>query len=76
MLRGANDFSAFNRVKKASYRFVVMSYVKSFEIVWFQHKIGALRESDWKASTVDLHSFFLTPSAHAAWPLVKNRFNA
>jgi hypothetical protein len=76
MLRGADDFSALNRVEKARFRFVVMGYVKSFENAWFQHNIGTLRESDWKASTADLHSFFSTPGAHAAWPLVKNRFNA
>jgi hypothetical protein len=76
MLRGMDDFSSLNRVEKARFRFVVMGYVKGFENAWFQHKIGTLHESDWKASTADLHSFFSTSGAHTAWPIVKNRFNA
>ena len=76
MLRGMDDFSSLNRVEKARFRFVVMGYVKGFENAWFQRKIGTLREGDWKASTADLHSFFSTPGTHAAWPMVKNRFNA
>ncbi len=76
ILRGADDFSALNRVEKARFRFFVMGYVKSFENAWFQHKIGTLRESDWKASSADLHSFFSAPGASVVWPLVKNRFNA
>ncbi len=76
MLRGMDDFSALNRVEKARFRFIVMGYVKGFENAWFQHKIGTLRGSDWKASTADLHSFFSTPGTQTAWPMVKNRFNA
>lgn len=76
MLRGADDFSALNRVEKARYRFVVMGYVKGFENAWFQHNIGTLRENDWKACTADLRSFFSVPGAHVAWPLVKDPFNA
>ena len=76
MLRGSDDFSALDRVEKARFRFVVMGYVKGFENAWFQRNIGTLRESDWKAVTSDLNSFFSTPSAHTAWPMVKSRFNA
>ncbi len=75
MLRGMDEFSALNRVENARFRFVVMSYVKGFENAWFQNKIGTLRENDWIACTSDLHSFFSTPGTHAAWPMVKNRFN-
>jgi hypothetical protein len=76
MLRGMDDFASLDRVEKARFRFVVMSYVKGFENAWFQRRIGTLREGDWKASTADLNSFFSTPGTHAAWPIVKNRFNA
>jgi hypothetical protein len=76
VLRGMDDFSTLSRVEKARFRFVVMAYVKGFENAWFQRNIGTLRDGDWKASTTDLHSFFSTPGTHAAWPLVKNRFNA
>ncbi len=75
MLRGMDDFSTLNRVEKARFRFIVMGYVKGFENAWFQHNIGTLRESDWKAMTVDMHSFFSTPGTNTAWPIVKNRFN-
>ena len=76
MLRGMDDFSALNRVEKARFRFIVMGYVKGFENAWFQRNIGTLRESDWKAITNDLNSFFSTPGTHVAWPMVKSRFNA
>lgn len=76
MLRGMDDFSSLNRVEKGRFRFVVMGYVKGFENAWFQNKIGTLHENDWKAFTSDLHSFFSTPGTHAAWPIVKARFNA
>ena len=75
MLHGMDDLSSLNRVEKARFRFVVMSYVKGFENAWFQNKIGTLLENDWRAATSDLHSFFSTPGTHAVWPMVKNRFN-
>ncbi len=75
MLRGIDDFSALARVEKARFRFILMAYLKSYENAWFQHKIGTFSESDWKAMTADMHSFFSSPGTHAAWPLVKNRFN-
>lgn len=75
MLRGMDDFSALARVEKARFRFTMMGYIKGYENAWFQHKIGTFRESDWKAMTADMHSFFSTPGTQAAWTLVKNRFN-
>jgi hypothetical protein len=53
MLRGMDDFSSLSRVEKARFRMVVMAQARSFENAWFQFKIGTLRESDWKAFTVD-----------------------
>ena len=76
MLRGMDDFSALSRVEKARFRMVVMAQARSFENAWFQFKIGTLRESDWKAFTVDFETFFSTPGTKAAWPLVKSRYNA
>ena len=76
MLRGMDDFSALSRVEKARFRMIVMSQARSYENAWFQFKIGTLRESDWKAFTVDFETFFSTPGTKAAWPLVKNRYNA
>jgi hypothetical protein len=75
MLRGMDDFFCLSRVEKARFRFIMMGYVKGFENAWFQFNIGPLREGDWKAMTADVHSFFSTPGTHAAWPMVKNRFN-
>lgn len=76
MLGGMDDFFALSRIEKARFRMVVMAQARSFENIWFQFKIGTLRENDWKAFTVDFESFFSTPGTHAAWPLVKNRFNS
>ncbi len=76
VLRGMDDFSALSRVEKARFRFSLMTYAKGFENAWFQRNIGTLRESDWKAITGDMDSLFSAPGSHAAWPLVKSRFNA
>jgi hypothetical protein len=76
ILRGLDDFHSLSRVEKARFRFNLMVHAKGYENAWFQRKIGTLHESDWKAITSDLSSFFSTPGARTAWPMVKNRFNS
>lgn len=73
VLRGGDDFEGLDRVEKARFRFMHMATMRRFENAWFQHRLGTLKEGDWRAIAVNLDSIFALPGTHAAWKLVKNR---
>ena len=49
VLRGSDDFESLNRIEKARMRFFLMGYCRRFENAFFQHKVGTLKDKDWRA---------------------------
>ncbi|NMD09387.1 MAG: hypothetical protein GYA66_15560 [Phyllobacteriaceae bacterium] len=74
-LRGGDNFESLDRLEKARFRFMHMSSMRRYENAWVQHRIGTLKEDDWRAIAVNIDSLFTLPGTHAAWKLVKNRSN-
>lgn len=73
VLRGSDDFESLNRIEKARMRFFLMGYCRRFENAFFQHKVGTLKDKDWRGMSADIHILFSLHGSRIAWPLIKNR---
>lgn len=73
MLRGHDDFDALTRTEKTRVSFLLMAYIRKFENAWFQHKVGTLKQGDWKAIAADMDGVFANSGTRALWPLIRNR---
>lgn len=74
LLRGGKDYADLrNELEQSRYCLFLMASMRRFENAWFQHKVGVLKESDWKAIAYDMDSLFSYPGARVAWEMIKNR---
>jgi hypothetical protein len=73
LLRGGDDFDGLTRLEKARLRFSMMSYMRTYENAFFQHKVGILKDQDWDAIVGDMESYCSRKSTLQVWTLVRDR---
>lgn len=53
-----------------------MGCLRRYETVYFQHKIGVLKEGNWAGISADMDAISPLPGVRTVWPLIKNRSDA
>lgn len=74
-LRAGRDFSGLSDVERAQYNFMLSSFLRRAESVYFQTESRTLRDKHWAGIRASIEWVMSSPGAHASWKEIKNRFN-
>jgi hypothetical protein len=74
-LRAGHDFGAVNEVERAQYSFMLLSFLRRAENVYFQTEIRTLRDRHWAGIRASIAWVMSSPGARACWSEIKHRFN-
>jgi hypothetical protein len=74
-LRAARNPAALNDVERAQYNFMLLSFLRRAESVYFQSEVRTLHERHWSGIRASIEWVMSSPGARASWSEIKNRFN-
>jgi hypothetical protein len=74
-LRAGRDATALNEVERAQYSFMLLSFLRRAESVYFQSEVRTLHERHWSGIRASIEWVMATPGARAGWSEIKTRFN-
>jgi hypothetical protein len=74
-LRAGRDFSALSDVERARYNFMLLSFLRRAESLYFQTETRTLRDKHWAGIHASIEWVVSSPGARASWKEIKTRFN-
>jgi hypothetical protein len=74
-LRAGRDFASLTEVERAQYSFMLLSFLRRAESVFFQTEIRMLYSEHWPGIRNSIKAIIATPGAQACWSEIKNRLN-
>jgi hypothetical protein len=74
-LRAGRDSSALSEVERAQYNFMLLSFLRRAESVYFQTESRTLRDKHWAGIHASIEWVMSSPGARGSWKELKNRFN-
>jgi len=74
-LRAGRNSAALNEVERAQYDFMLLSFLRRAESVYFQSEVRTLHERHWSGIRASIAWVMTSPGAHASWSEMKDRFN-
>ena len=74
-LRAGRDFASLGEVERAQYSFMLLSFLRRAENVFFQTEIHLLHTEHWSGIRDSIKAIMATPGAQACWSEIKNRLN-
>ena len=74
-LRAGRDSSALSDVERAQYNFMLLSFLRRAESVFFQNESRTLRDRHWAGIHASIEWVMSSPGARVSWKELKNRFN-
>jgi hypothetical protein len=74
-LRAGRDYSALSDVERAQYNFMLLSFLRRAESLYFQSESRTLRDKHWAGIRASISWVMSSPGALASWKDIKNRFN-
>jgi hypothetical protein len=74
-LRAGRDSSALSDVERAQYNFMLISFLRRAESVYFQTENRTLNDKHWAGIHASIEWVMSSPGARASWKEIKKRFN-
>ncbi len=74
-LRASRDSSALNDVERTQYSFMLLSFLRRAESLYFQSESRTLRDKHWAGIRASIEWVMSSPGARASWKEIKTRFN-
>jgi len=74
-LRAGRDFASLSEVERAQYSFILLSFLRRAENVFFQTEIRMLYTEHWPGIRNSIKAIMAAPGAQACWSEIKNRLN-
>lgn len=74
-LRGGDEFGALNDVERVQYTFMLLSFLRRAENVYFQTESHTLNEQHWFGIRESTRAVMESFGARACWSQIRNRFN-
>lgn len=74
-LRGARDFKALDAVQQVQYTFMLLSFLRRAEAVFFQTESHTLHEQHWFGIRESTKAVMASAGARACWSEIRKRFN-
>jgi hypothetical protein len=74
-LRGGRDFNTLAEVERVQYMFMLLSFLRRAENVFFQTEAHTLHEQHWFGIRESTKSVMASPGARACWLDIRKRFN-
>ncbi len=75
VLRAGRDFSVLTDVEQAQYNFMLLSFLRRAESLYFQTENRTLRDIHWVGIRASIDWVMSSPGARTSWQEIKNRFN-
>ncbi len=74
-LRAGRNVAALSEVERTQYNFMLLSFLRRAESVYFQSEVRTLHERHWSGIRASIAWVMASPGARASWSEIKNRFN-
>ena len=74
-VRAARDFASLDEVERTQYTYMMLSYLRRAESVFFQTEIRMLHSEHWSGIRNSIQAVMTTPGAQVCWSGMKNRLN-
>jgi len=74
-LRAANNFTSLNQVEQTQFSFMLLSFLRRAENVYFQSTIRSLNDQHWSGIRESVKAVMINPGARTCWNEIKDRFN-
>jgi hypothetical protein len=74
-LHAGRDFAAVSEVERTQYSFMLLSFLRRAENVYFQTEIRMLRDRHWTGIHSSIAWVMASPGARTCWTEIRSRFN-
>jgi hypothetical protein len=74
-LRAGRDFASLTEVERVQFTFMLLSFLRRAENVYFQTEIRTLHERHWYGIRESTKAVMAAPGARTCWTEIRNRFN-
>jgi hypothetical protein len=74
-LRAGRNLAALDEVERTQYNFMLLSFLRRAENVYFQSEVRALHERHWSGIRASIAWVMASPGARTSWNEIKDRFN-
>lgn len=74
-VRAGRDFASLTEVEHAQYSFMLLSFLRRAESVFFQTEMRMLYTEHWPGMRNGIKAIMAAPGAQACWSEIKNRLN-
>ena len=74
-LRAGKDFHSLSDVEKVQFSFMLLSFLRRAENVFFQSEIRTLHARHWSGIRESAKAVMALPGAQSCWPEIRDRFN-
>ncbi len=74
-LRGGRDFQKLDEVEQVQYMFMLLSFLRRAESVFFQTETHMLHEQHWFGIRESTKAVMASTGARACWSEIRKRFN-
>jgi hypothetical protein len=75
LVRGWRDFAALDEVERTQFTYMMISYLRRAESVFFQTEIHTLHSEHWSGIRNSLQAIMTPPGARDCWSGMKDRMN-
>jgi hypothetical protein len=74
-LRAGRNSAALDEVERTQYNFMLLSFLRRAENVYFQSEVRTLHERHWSGIRASIVWVMASPGARSSWREIKDRFN-
>lgn len=74
-LRAGRDFHALQDVERVQFSFMLLSFLRRAENVFFQSEIRTLHARHWSGIRASAKAVMASPGARSCWTEIRDRFN-
>jgi hypothetical protein len=75
LVRASRDFAALDEVEQTQFTYMMLSYLRRAESVFFQTEIHMLDSGHWSGIRNSIKAVMMPPGARDCWNGMKNRIN-
>jgi hypothetical protein len=75
LVRASRDFATLDEVERTQFSYMMLSYLRRAEGVFFQTEIHMLHNEHWSGIRNSIQEVLTPPGARACWSGLKNRVN-
>jgi hypothetical protein len=75
LVRGWRDFAALDEVERTQFSYMMISFLRRAESVFFQTEIHMLHSQHWSGIRNSIQAIMTPPGARECWSAMKDRMN-